>query len=189
MPSVKFTFSAPYRGGSKTPSCKFHFNGGFPADYSHAVTLYHAIRDKLKLGIREDINITGGIFYPNDTSPAAYTITGDTTGGSITLASGDPQALLVAALIRWTTDAHNTRGGPIYLRNFVHGVVAPSTDFDFVTSAQETALAAFAAQFADGGAGFSDGTNTYKRCGPNGVAGLVGTCRQASSRRVLARRG
>lgn len=188
-PSLKLTFSSPYRGGQHSWSCKFHFAGGYPTTSGERIAFYHAVRDGLKVGLLDTTNITGGWLYPDDTSPSDWYSGVDTTGGSIAPHTSGDQALYVAALLRWTTTQRNSRGGPIYLRNFIHGVKQDTADFDMVIAAQQSALDGFAHDFSAAGAGFSDGTHTLNRAGPNGAVGQAGTCNTYVSHRVLARRG
>lgn len=59
----------------------------------------------------------------------------------------------------------------MYLFNYYHGVGSnSSTTPDTMNSAMVTAYAAFAAAWD--GAGFSDGTTTYHRAGPNGATAV-----------------
>lgn len=189
MPSLKFGFEIPYRGGTKFTSTKFHFNGGTPSSDAEWLALWSAMWTDLRLGIAADVLLTNVNGYPNDTSPSAYVWVGSSRG-SFDRSADLSQAAINCALLSWTTDARNSRGGPVYLRNFIHCVTAESeTDLDTLLTAQLTPLNAFAAKFDDAGAGYSDGTNTHKRAGPNGAVGLVGTCESKLTRRVLARRG
>lgn len=188
MPKIKFNMTIPYRGTSKTWSTSMHFNGGFPASLSAATTLISNMVTDFKAGVRADVEFVNALLYPNDTDPFEYNVAIETFG-SLPTSDGTDQAAIICALLSWTTDARNSRGGPVYLRNFIHGAETQSGDLDAIVSAQKSALQTFAAKFDDAGVGYSDGTNTYKRAGPNGVAGLVGTCETFASRRVLARRG
>lgn len=187
-PSIKLSFTIPYRGGLKDWSMKMHFSGGTPANDAAWTTFGAALYTELEPAIRNDCFLTQLDGYTEDGTPAVFTATHH-TAGTFDPSAFDPQAAYMAALLYWTTDARNSRGGPIYLRNFVHGAAADPADLDAVASTQLTALEAFAARFDDAGAGFSDGTNTYKRCGPRGAVGLVGSARPFLSHRVLARRG
>jgi hypothetical protein len=74
--------------------------------------------------------------------------------------------------MRWETAARTSKNHPIYLFNYVHGMLAEGTsganaDKPFATI--KTNLDAIGAKWI--GAGYSDGTNTYKRAGPNGANG------------------
>jgi hypothetical protein len=59
------------------------------------------------------------------------------------------------------------RNHPIYLFNYYHGIKAyAASDIDTLTPQQITLFNAYADDWL---AGFSDGTNTYVRAGPNGA--------------------
>lgn len=96
-----------------------------------------------------------------------------------TLSGGTPATGDSAVMLRWTTDQRSTKNHPIYLFNYFHGANWSGTgSTDTLWSTQKTAAQNFAAKWASGGAGFSDGSITYHRCGPYGAVGLVGTCDQ-----------
>lgn len=188
MPKVKLRCTIPYKGGTKDWSTTMHFSGGFPSDEAHATTFLGGLCDDLVLGMRSDVTIVDGVFYEDDSSPSTWTIPVD-NAGVIPASDGDASPAIIAALLVWETDARNSRGGPIYLRNFIHGTVTKTTDYDSLVDAMGEPLAGFAAQFGGDGAGYGDGVTTYHRVGPDGVSGIDGTCRAFVSRRVLARRG
>lgn len=187
-PSLKFSFQTPYKGGTKQWSTKFHFIGGIPADTAAWSAFVTDVWGQLYPYLRDDQKFVLANGYLDDSSPAVFTEIEDAFGTS-TDSGLEKQTAYVATLLAWSTDAHNARGGPIFLHNYLHGAITQSTDSDEVPSDQLTGLTAFAHRWSDAGTGFSDGTNTYKRAGPEGVAGLVGTCREFVSHRVLARRG
>lgn len=73
-----------------------------------------------------------------------------------------------AGLIRYATTARTSKNHPIYLFNYYHGVGAnSSTTPDTMNSTMVTAYQTYAGVWV--GAGFSDGTNSYNRAGPNGA--------------------
>lgn len=190
MPSLKLNFTVPYRGTSKTWSSKFHFAGGLPPDLAHWTTFADNVWASLKAGMRNDVHIEGFVGYANDTTPAVAS--GVMSGvGSIDASAHEYIGVsYLSANLSWTTDQRNSRGGPIYLRNFIHGAIALDLDhLDELLDTQQAALATFAQTFDAAHAGFSDGATSYHRAGPNGAVGLVGTCKEWIGHRVLARRG
>lgn len=195
MPSLQFKFSVPKLGAAHTWSMKWHFAGGTPADATAWSTLALAVWDELKPGLADDVFWLAAVGYDQDeVKPivAAWSEVRDgTEHGTYSPAIADNRApSFCAGLLRWTTDQRNSRGGPIGLRNFVHGVFTEGTTVpDVLAGGQQEALDAFAAQWDASGSGFSDGTNAYHRAGPNGAVGQVGTCSPDIARRVLARRG
>jgi hypothetical protein len=77
-----------------------------------------------------------------------------------------PQEGQVAAVLRWSTTARSTRNHPIYLYNYYHGVNTDAAgDPSYLRAATRTAIGTYANAWI---AGFSDGTHTLVRTGPNG---------------------
>lgn len=190
MPSLKVVCAVPYRGSSKNFSMKMHFSGGLPPDSGHWHTLAHAVWDSLKQGVLNTVEVQEFVGYANDTSPSVWNEIYTQAGVIDASAYEYVQASGAAVSPYWTTDQRNSRGGPIYLRNFLHGVIGTDlSDVDAVHGDQRTPLVNFAHQFSAAGAGFSDGATTYHRAGPNGAVGQEGSCTQYVGRRILARRG
>jgi len=187
--SIRFKFTIPYRGGVHAWSSRFHFDGGAPADAAHWDTLRSAIWTSLKPGILADVLLTEVLGYAPGAGAAVYTHPVASEGGSYVV-SGDVQTAYIAAVLGWSTDQRDVRNHPIYLRNFIHGVILASADPGAqIADAQQTALRTFAHAFSDAGGGFSDGAVTHKRAGPNGAVGLDGGCGSWPGHRVLSRRG
>jgi hypothetical protein len=93
-----------------------------------------------------------------------------TTVGSVSWASShSAQALEVCALVRYSTAGRTVKNHPIYLFNYVHDVATDSTVSynEKLLSSQKSALATYSTAWISG---FSDGTHTLTRCGPNGDA-------------------
>lgn len=175
-PSIKILYTIPYRGGSRTWSVRFHFSGGTPANSSAWAALALALRNDLKAGVSSGLSIIGSVGYAAGSEVPVWSETVSVAG---TLASGTPATGDSATMVRWTTDARSTKNHPIYLFNWFHGASwSGSGSSDTLLAAQKTVYDNFAAKFASGGAGYSDGTNTYHRCGPYGAVGLVGSCNE-----------
>jgi hypothetical protein len=90
-----------------------------------------------------------------------YTTNGSLIPSSQPYAPGD-----AAVLVRYATSARTRKNHPLYLFNYYHNVVTngvSSQDYPWTT--QKTALGTYAAAWI---AGFSDGSITAVRCGPNG---------------------
>jgi hypothetical protein len=193
-PSLRLFFQLPYKGGEHAFSCRFHLTLE-PATEGDWHDLTEAVWANSTAGLRKGMLDTVAFTEARGYSGAAHTPAvytedfGDTSFGLIGT-SGDIQSAYIAALPYWTTDATNSRGQSIYLRNFVHGVkLASASTGAAIDSTQLAALEAFANQFSDAGGGWDVDGTVYKRCAPGGAVGLSGSCRQYPNHRVLARRG
>lgn len=175
-PSIKIHFTIPYRGTTKNWSMRFHFSGGTPANDSAWAALALAIRNDLKACIGSGLSIVGSTGYAAGSEVPVWSETVSVAG---TLTTSAPAPGDAAAMLKWTTDQRTTKNHPIYLFNWCHGANYTSgSSSDILQSGQKTALTTFATKFAAGGAGYSDGSATYHRCGPYGAVGLVGSCDQ-----------
>jgi hypothetical protein len=170
-PSLKVTKSFAFKGGTRLYSNRYHMLGGTPADSTHWTTLSDSVvtAEKAQTGNQATIVGTTGYAAGSDVPvfSKAYTTAG-TFGGS---AGYSPSAGEVAALTRYSTAGRTTKNHPIYLFNYYHAVrngTSAGTE-DLLDSGQRTAMATYAALWISG---FSDGTHTLTRCGPNGDAAL-----------------
>lgn len=168
-PSVKITKSYYYRGAVKMFSNRYHFNGGTPADAAHWHTLTDNITTAEKAIYDAAVTIVEATCYAAGSEvPVAsktYALAG-TYAGSTFRAPGD-----AAALVRYATAARSSKNHPIYLFNYYHDVwitsaSASSGGVDTLLAAQATLLGTYANAWISG---FSDGTTTYVRAGPNGA--------------------
>lgn len=154
----------------RTWSNRYHFNNGSPSDSTHWTTFSDAIVTAEKAAhqaiayggskIVETFGYDAGSEVPVFTK--AYTTDGTFTNANFQKLPGD-----CAALIRYSTATRTHKNHPLYLFNYMHGAGADATlnVGDTLLAAYVTALGTYAAAWI---AGFSDGTTTHHRCGPNG---------------------
>lgn len=168
-PSVRIVKTSYFKGGSRTWSNRYHFNGGTPADAAHWHTLTDNIVAAEKLIYTSSHEITEAVCYAagSDVPVASkvYALFGlySPTG----TAAATP--LEVAALIRYSTAARSTKNHPIYLFNYVHGAITDTSSLghDLLLPQQKTLLQTYATAWITG---FSDGTITAVRASPSGAA-------------------
>lgn len=167
-PSIKVVKTFTYRGvAGRTFSNRYHFNGGTPADSAHWTTFSDAVVTAEKaLWPTGFVTITQTVGYAAGSDIPVFTKTYSTgsTGSfaSFVQAPGD-----CALLIRYATTARSTKNHPIYLYNYYHVVgFSSGSDVDTVNAPQSTAAGTYAGHWLSG---FSDGTLTLVRAGPNGA--------------------
>lgn len=166
-PSIKVTKTFTYRGVLRTFSNRYHFNGGLPADTAHWTTLSDAIVTAEKTCYNSTVTIVKTTGYAAGSEVPVFSKTYSTAGTQVW--TGKSQAPGDAAiLVRYSTAVRTSKNHPIYLYNYYHGVYTDATTTgDVPAAAQSSAINAYASTWI--GAGFSDGTTSYNRAGPNGA--------------------
>jgi hypothetical protein len=168
-PSIKILKTLTFRGSLTTWSNRYHFNGGTPSGTTPWTTLADAIvtAEKAALAGAVPITITGAVGYeagsevPVFSKTYATAATGSFAGGVVT--PGD-----TAALVRYSTASRTSKNHPLYLFNYYHGALQASAAApDTLVGSQKTALTTYAGSWVTG---FSDGSHTLVRAGPNGQA-------------------
>lgn len=164
-PSIKVDKTFAYRGVTRTWSNRYHFNGGTPADSAHWTTFSDAVvnAEKLTLASTSTIVKTTGYAAGSDVPvfTKTYSQVGTRSVGTGTQAPGD-----CASLIRFSTTARTPKNHPVYLFNWYHDTWFVAGSPDVLESSYKTILGTYATAWISG---FSDGTNTYVRAGPNGA--------------------
>jgi hypothetical protein len=159
----------PFKGGSRLWSNRYHFLGGTPADDTHWHTLMDAVTAVERTCFPAEVVITEAVGYAAGSdvpvSSKVYSIAGNVTvvGGNAA-APGE-----CAGLVRYSTASRTVKNHPIYLFNYYHGmfVHVSGAAADLLDANIKSALATYAAHWISG---FSDGSITATRCGPNGQA-------------------
>lgn len=182
--SIKVVKTFTYRGQTRTFSNRYHLTGGIPADGTHWTTLSDAIVTAEKTLYQGTVSITATAGYAAGSDVPVYTKTYSTAGTGV-FASGVPAPGDAAAIIRYSTAARTPKNHPVYLFNYYHGATLASTGGDTVHATLVTNLAAYAALWDT--TGFSDGTSTYKRAGPQGASATGHTVPSMITHRDLPR--
>jgi hypothetical protein len=178
--SIVIKKSFDYRGGVKTWTNRYHFEGAVPSDDSAWTAFADLIVAAEKAIYSADVTIVEAIGFDiasaSATNPdgiAVFTKT-YTTAGTWTPAGGKSPGD-AAAYLRYGTDARSTKNHPVYLSNYFHGCYGAVGDPDTLETTQKAAIETYADHWLTG---FTADGSLRERCGPRGAA--------ATSRTVAA---
>lgn len=165
-PSIKVVKTMHFKGGTKSWSNRYHFSGGTPSGSGPWTTLSDAVVAAEKLTQNSTTTITETLGYAAGSDVPVFSKTYSVAGTASFSGADTPGE--AAALVRYDTTQRTSKNHPIYLFNYYHGAIGGTTKatVDTLNSSQRTALGTYAAAWITG---FSDGTNTLKRAGPNGA--------------------
>jgi hypothetical protein len=184
-PSITLVKTMDYRGVPEEWSNKYHFTGDTPAD----PVAWKALADALWAEERKFLCTTvkiaaaygyaagnvSSVFQLNFTDPPNVQTSGVISATPI--APGD-----AAGWVRWKTGERNTKGRPIYLRKYFHGLAV--TAVDSINFQTRTAMIAYGAKMTDGTL-----PGTFRVCGPLGSQAGVVKVPTFITTRTLKRRG
>lgn len=169
--SVKIVKSTLWRTGARLWSNRYHFTNDVPADDTKWATLCDAIVTDESAALQSPTTIVEAVGYAAGSDVPVFTKT-YTTVGAITRAAQINSPLQTAALLKYTTDAKTSKNHPVYLFSYFHNVLlAGNSTPDVLDTTHKAAIDEYAADWI---AGFSDGSVTHVRCGPNGAVALTG---------------
>jgi len=161
-----------YRGATRTFSNRYHFNGGTPANGTAWTAFSDAVVAAEKAIFNPNVTIVETVGYAAGSDLPVFSKTYSQAGtGGFSSFDGVPGDC--AALVKYSTTARTTKNHPVYLFNYWHGVSKNAlSDPDTLDSEQKTAMETYATSWISG---FSDGTLTLVRAGPNGATATART--------------
>lgn len=142
--------SFTYRGAAEEWSNKYHFQGDAPSTPADWRSLCDAFAELEAPILGDQVDIVRFLCYADDGEVAAYSydlaaFAGVVPGTYPALASADLiESGDVAGLIRWNTGRLSSKGKPVYLFKYYHGVLHDSGAIDTLRASLKTAYATFA---------------------------------------------
>lgn len=190
-PFLTVNKSFTWRGSREVWSNGYHLDST-PASSQEWGDLLTTVWQREAVFLPVDVQLEGGtghtpgtppvLVFESDAAPAGE---GGPQGSFVAgaayhLAPGD-----VAAWIRWGTDLKNSRGKPVYLRNYYHAVYVAS-DGNTLDPVQRAGMMDLALGWQNG---VTIGGRTYRRTGPNHGTPQSHDVSTWATTRTLERRG
>lgn len=168
VPSLKLVKSFSYRGSTRLWSNRYHFDNSAPADETKWTAFSDAVVNAEKACLSNGTHVTQIVeafgYDAGSEIPVfnkTYATTGTLAGGGLVGAPGD-----AAIMVRYSTADRTAKNHPLYLFNWYHGVLTNAANTpDVPLVAMRSAYQTYAAAWISG---FSDGSVTHHRAGPNG---------------------
>jgi hypothetical protein len=190
-PFITITKSFTWRGARELWSNVYHLDSTPPSSTDwHALFIEAWTREYTFLPA--DVQLETGTGHTPGTPPVLVweydqppTGEGGNPGAFVPTASDHLTPGDVAGWVRWTTDLKNSRGKPIYLRNYYHGIYVEA-DGNTIAPAQHTLMQELGQAWFNGLV--ADG-RTYRRTGPNHGTPQGYAASTYATTRTLERRG
>lgn len=159
--------TVPFRGGTQLTSNRYFFkkSDGTTAEPSWD-GLRTAVVNAQKAIYKSNVHITAVKGTAPGSDVAVYEWAGSVAGTNGV--SNDDAAGELCALIRYFTAARSAKNHPIYLYNYMHGQTVDSANKQLIGGSYGP-TDTFAGDWITG---FSDGTDSFVRCGPHGAAAV-----------------
>lgn len=169
--SIKVVKSMAFKGGTKLWSNRYHFTNSAPSGTTPWTTLSDAVVNAEKAIFNSGVTIVETFGYAAGSDVPVFSKTYSTNGTGTASGSWSPGECV--ALLRYSTTQRTSKNHPVYLFNYYHAVInqEPSGHPDLVSAGQRSAIGTYAASWVSG---FSDGSVTHIRCGPNGAVAQAG---------------
>lgn len=170
-PSLKVTVQFTRDGELRRWSNRYHFSGGVPADSAHWTTLADAVTTALQIPLPPSNEIVEATGYLAGSDLPVFSKAYSAAGGLVLSGAAYEGPGDSAYLMKWSTDVRSSKNHPVFLFNYMHGVVLDGAGAaGQIWTDQRSRVNDFQHAWDTG---FSDGTNTLHRAGPHGAVGTT----------------